>query len=182
MRIEKDNIVIRSANIDDAIQLNKWWNDGKIMAHAGFPKGLGQSLEDTIIQIRKYEGKLSQVCIIEIDGKNIGELNYRIKDDGSVYPGWKICDLDYQNQGYGTEIIKILFKFLFSDENINSKFSVDRITWDTMLENKRAQYIYEKKIHARKIGIKENAWKDQLGNLRSSVEYEITREDFFNAR
>jgi len=35
MRIEKDNIVIRSATIDDAIQLNKWWNDGKVKAHIG---------------------------------------------------------------------------------------------------------------------------------------------------
>lgn len=38
MRIEKDNIVIRSANVDDDIQLNKWWNDGKVMEHSGFSK------------------------------------------------------------------------------------------------------------------------------------------------
>ena len=44
MRIQKDNIVIRSATVDDAIQLNKWWNDGRIMEHAGFPNGLGESL------------------------------------------------------------------------------------------------------------------------------------------
>lgn len=63
MRIQKDNIVIRSATIHDAIQLNKWWNDGRVMEHAGFPNGLGQSLEDIsfttmshcagIIQLRK---------------------------------------------------------------------------------------------------------------------------------
>ncbi len=45
MRIQKDNIVIRSATTDDAIQLNNWWNDGRIMEHAGFPKGgLGGNL------------------------------------------------------------------------------------------------------------------------------------------
>ena len=101
MRIQKDNIEIRRATVDDAIQLNKWWNDSKVMEHAGFPSGLGQSLEDTIASIRDWEGKLSQLCIIEIDGKPIGELSYRIKNDNVAYPGWKICDFNYQNQGYG---------------------------------------------------------------------------------
>jgi RimJ/RimL family protein N-acetyltransferase len=182
MRIEKENIVIRSANVDDAIQLNKWWNDGKVMEHAGFPKGLGQSLEETIDEIRNWEGKLSQLCIIEIDGKLVGELSYRIKGDGAVYPGWKICDSAYQNQGYGPQIIKLLFEFLFTDNNINSKIPINRIIWDTMLENKRAQYVYENKIGARKIQIKENSWQDQLGNWRSSVDYEIRKGEFLNAR
>lgn len=47
-----------------------------------------------------------------------------------------------------------------------------------MLENKRAQYVYEHKIKARKIGIQENSWQDQLGNWRSSVDYEIYGIDF----
>jgi len=111
MRIQKDNIVVRSATIDDAIQLNKWWNDGKVMEHAGFPNGLGESLEDTMNNISSWEGKLSQLCIIEIDGKSVGELSYRIKDDNAAYPGWKICDFSYQNQGYGPKIIMMLFEF-----------------------------------------------------------------------
>ncbi len=180
MRIEKDKIIIRSANTNDASQLNKWWNDGRLMEHAGFPKGLGQSLEETIDNIRNWEGKLSQLCIIEIDGKPVGELSYRIKGDGAAYPGWKICDFSYQNQGFGPKIITILLEFLFKDDNINSKFPIDKVVWDTMLENKRAQYIYENKIGARQISIQENAWKDQEGNWRTSVEYEISREEFFN--
>ncbi|MCQ1531384.1 GNAT family N-acetyltransferase [Lutispora saccharofermentans] len=147
MRIEKDNIVIRSATVDDAIQLNKWWNDGKVMEHAGFPNGLGESLEDTIENIQSKNDELRQLCIIEIDGKAVGELSYRIKGD-TAYPGWKICDLNYQNKGYGPKIIKMLFKFLFTDEIINSKCPIERIAWDTMLENKRAQYVYENKIGA----------------------------------
>lgn len=51
MRIEKDNIVIRSATIDDALQLNKWWNDGRVMEYVGFPNGVGEPLEDTIKNI-----------------------------------------------------------------------------------------------------------------------------------
>lgn len=93
MRIQKDNIVIRSATIDDAIQLNKWWNDGRVMEDVGFPKGTGESLEDTIENIKRREGKLNDLCIIEIDGKPVGELNYNIKGN-IAYPGWKICDLN----------------------------------------------------------------------------------------
>ena len=68
MRIQKDNIVIRSATIDDAIQLNKWWNDGRVMEHAGFPNGLGESLEDTIEIIKSRNDEIRNLSIIEIDG------------------------------------------------------------------------------------------------------------------
>ena len=78
MRIEKDNIVIRSANLKDAEILNHWWNDGSVMEHAGFPNGLGQSMEETIECVKRNEGHISQLCIIEIDGKPVGELNYSI--------------------------------------------------------------------------------------------------------
>lgn len=182
MRIEKDNIVIRSATKDDAVQLNEWWNDGKIMEHAGFPNGTGESVEDTKKNIERWEGKLSQLCMIEIDGKRIGELNYIIKNDGAVYSGWKICNFYYHNKGYGTKIITMLFDFLFTDENINSKFPINRIIWDTILENERAQHVYEHKIKARKMGVQENSWQDQLGKWRSSVDYEITRQEFFRDR
>ncbi len=181
MRIEKDNIVIRSAAIDDAAQLNIWWNDGKVMEIVGFPNGLGESLEDTINNIKGWEGKLSQLCIIEIDGKPVGELNYKINDDNAAYPGWKICDFNYQNKGYGTKIITMLFEFIFTDEAINTRFHIKKIVWDTTFENKRAQHVYETKIGAKKIGVQEKSWKDQLGIWRSAVDYEITREVFFNS-
>ena len=56
MRIQNENIIIRSATIDDAVQLNKWWNDGKVMEHAGFPNGIGESLDDTIANIKGWGG------------------------------------------------------------------------------------------------------------------------------
>src|SRR5699024_11637436 len=130
-------------------------------------------MNDNLDEIRNCKGELGQIFIIEINGNFVGDLCYRIKNDGTVYPGWKICDFAYQNQGYGPQIIKLLFEFLFLDENINSKFLIDTIIWDTMLENKRAQYVYEHKIKARKIGIKEKSWQDQLGNWRGSVDYKI---------
>lgn len=182
MIIKKDNIVIRSATVNDAAWLNKWWNDGNLMEDMGFPNGLGEPLEDTIKNIKSRKNELNQLCIIEIDSKPIGEFSFTVKTDNIAYPGWKICDPAYQNKGYGPKIIKLTLEFIFNDESINSKILVEKIIWDTMLENKRAQYVYETKIGARKTGIRKDCWIDQLGNLRSGVDYEITREEFFNAR
>lgn len=182
MEISKDRVLIRSAIDSDAPLLNKWWNDGQVMEHAGFPLGLNQSLEETQREIDSWRGKLSQLCIIEINGQPVGELSYRIRGNGAAYPGWKICETSYQNQGYGPQIIRLLFEFIFTDKRINSMDPIDRIVWDTMLDNKRAQYVYEEKIEASRTGIKEKSWQDQLGNWRDSVFYEISREEFFSAR
>lgn len=178
MRIEKETITIRSARIADAVQLNNWWNDRAVMQHAGFPNGIGQTLNGTIQAIQNWQDIIGQLCLIEIDDRPIGELSYRINSDGVAYTGWKICEVNYQNQGYGPQIIRLLFNYLFTDPTIKNSWPIKRVQWDTLLENKRAQYVYETKLKARKIGIRENVWQDQLGNWRSSVDYAITREEF----
>jgi len=48
---------------------------------------------------------------------------------------------------------------------------------DTNLKNTRAQHVYEK-LGFRKVRTRINAWKDQLGELQSAVDYELTAEDF----
>ncbi|MDO5153632.1 MAG: hypothetical protein Q4D50_09785 [Eubacteriales bacterium] len=40
-----EKITIRNALPEDAPLLARWWNDGAVMAHAGFPKGLGTAAE-----------------------------------------------------------------------------------------------------------------------------------------
>lgn len=39
MFLQNNNITIRNATSKDASILCKWWNDGKVMAHAGTLKG-----------------------------------------------------------------------------------------------------------------------------------------------
>ena len=45
MHLQYDDLTIRSALPSDAPQLVCWWNDGAVMAHAGFPLGLGTTVE-----------------------------------------------------------------------------------------------------------------------------------------
>ena len=39
MILMMNNLTIRSAEAEDAAQLCGWWNDGAVMAHAGFHDG-----------------------------------------------------------------------------------------------------------------------------------------------
>ena len=46
MLLEFKNLTIRNATVNDAYLLAKWWNDGKVMEHAGWPLGIGQTAEE----------------------------------------------------------------------------------------------------------------------------------------
>ena len=177
MNIKFENIKIREAEISDANILTNWWNDGKVMAHAGFPRGLGTNIKEVEKQIKSYEGKLSKLCIIEIGNIPIGEMSYGI-GDGFSEVGWKLCDENFQNKGYGTKIINKTFEFIFNDKKINDAVNIEKIIWDTNLNNKRAQKVYEDKVHAIRVKVEKDAWEDQNGELQSSVLYEMPRERF----
>ncbi len=181
MKRQKENITLRPVTKDDAQLLTNWWNDGRVMEHAGFPNGLGQSVEETRRQIENWENSPGAFFIIEIDGVPVGETSFSLDGKATAYPGWKICEASYQNLGHGPKLIRMLFDFIFSDKRTNEKIQVDKIFWDTTLDNRRAQHVYEEKLHACKVRIVKDAFIDQLGNKRSAVEYEITREEFYGA-
>ena len=54
-------------------------------------------------------------------------------------------------------------------------YGYKKIIFDTNLTNTRAQHVYEK-LGFKKIGIKNNSWKNQLGELQSSVDYKLMVE------
>ena len=50
------SLTLRNATVEDAVLLSAWWNDGKIMAHAGFPNGTGETPQCIVKKIlNKYE-------------------------------------------------------------------------------------------------------------------------------
>ena len=53
----------------------------------------------------------------------------------------------------------------------------EKIILDTNLLNTRAQHVYEK-LGFTKLRVNTNAWRDQLGNPQSSVDYEMNKRDF----
>ena len=158
----ENDLIIRSVQVDDAEILFKWWNDGSVMEHAGFPNGLGISIEEC----RKY-AESKGLFIIEFQNEPIGEMSYREKTSSAVEIGIKICETSKQNKGFGTILLKGFINWLFEQ-------GYTKIKIDTNAKNKRAQAVYEK-IGFKFVEIKENSWKNQLGELQSSVHYEMDK-------
>lgn len=171
MRIESGNLVIRSATESDAEKLTTWWNDGAVMAHAGFPKGLDTSVETVREQIARNLTSRGQRCALEIDSHPIGECSYWVKDSTAEI-GIKICEASWQDQGLGTQYLKLLIGYLFGEEGSDQDQPIEKIVLDTNLKNLRAQHVYEK-LGFRKVCVHENASQDQLGAWQSSVDYEL---------
>lgn len=164
MELQHGNILLRDATKADAKQLAEWWNDGAVMAHDGFPNGLGTTEEEVAEDIG------AGALIIEEAGKPIGEANYRIVDDKVAEIGIKICVFDCQNRGIGKIVLSMLIRYLFDN-------GFDKIVLDTNLENKRAQRVYES-LGFRKVRVNIDSWTDQVGKLQSSVDYELVAKDF----
>jgi len=164
------DIVIRNAESKDCEQLAAWWNDGTIMAHAGFPNGLGITAETIRQKIASDRDDQRRRLIIEYCGKSIGEMSFSVYDGTKFEIGIKICDGSYQEKGLGRIILSLFIDSLFRQ-------GASLIFLDTNLKNTRAQHVYEL-LGFRKLRVNENSWQDQLGSWQSSVDYELTKEDF----
>lgn len=170
MKLTYDNLIIRHAVKEDANILCKWWNDGKIMAHAGFPNGL-HTTEDKIIESLEKDSDNHRRLILELDDHPIGEMCFTILDHHYADIGIKICEVTHQEKGYGRKYLSMLITYLFEERNCA------KIVLDTNLQNKRAQHVYES-LGFRKLRINYDSWTDQLGHLQSSVDYELVKESF----
>lgn len=123
--IQYENLIIRQTERADAKQITAWWNDGVVMAHAGFPNGLGTTEEEVI------KGLGNGRMVIEESERLIGECNYRNVSDGVAEIGIKICETDCQNRGVGRKVLSMLIGWLF-------KNGYSKIVLDTNLTNRRA--------------------------------------------
>ena len=173
MLLKHNNLIIRNATGKDAEQLAMWWNDGKIMAHAGFPNGTGQTAQSIANSLQEDTDTTHRRLIIEMDNMPIGEMNYRNKGSQTVEIGIKICDFSKQNKGVGKILLSMLISALFKD------FRYQKIILDTNLKNKRAQHVYEQ-LGFTKLRVNQNSWTNQIGELQSSIDYELYQKDFIN--
>ena len=168
MHIKYDSLTIRDAVAADAAQLTAWWNDGAVMAHAGFPNGLGTTVEKVIAGLGN-----GRLILIENE-QLIGEACYRKVGKGVAEIGIKICETDCQNRGLGRIILSMLISWLFEQ-------GFEKIVLDTNLTNLRAQHVYES-LGFHKLRVNIDSWTDQLGNKQSAVDYELTGDNFIDFR
>lgn len=79
MQLKYEKITIRNATVEDAQRLCNWWNNGVIMAHAGFPNGLGTTTEEVEEKIKAESDKSTRLHIILYDNRAIGEMKPRYR-------------------------------------------------------------------------------------------------------
>lgn len=172
MNLTDNKLRIRNATAEDASILCAWWNDGQVMAHAGFPHGLGIS-EQKIITLLTQDNNQNRRLILELAGQPVGEMNYRTVAEKVAEIGIKICVADRQNQGLGPYYLRMLLDHLFA------VMGYEKVILDTNLKNERAQHVYEK-LGFRKVRTNIDSWQDQDGVWQSSVDYEITSEAYLS--
>lgn len=164
MELHYKEITIRHATTEDAPLLVRWWNDGHVMAHAGFPNGLGITAEEVAAELGP--GNL----LLLFEETPIGEMNYRDIGKHTAEIGIKICEADYQNKGIGKAALSLLIRELF-------RMGYSRIVLDTNLKNMRAQRVYEA-LGFQKLRVNLDSWQNPLGQWESSVDYALTPEHF----
>lgn len=179
MRLEHGKIIVRDAVKSDAGLLVEWWNDGDVMAHAGFPRGLGT----TAAKVEKeldHPGRL----IIEYDGEPIGEMCYEFYKKGAKVLcsgqiveselaseiGIKICVPGKRERGIGRICLSMLIRELF-------RLGVDEILLDTMTDNSRARHVYEL-IGFECMQVNIDSWVSPDGVAYSSADYRLVPERF----
>ena len=64
MNIKYNQLCIRNAEKKDCEQLAVWWNDGTVMAHAGFPNGLGTSAAEIEKQIKDQFAQSRKILVV----------------------------------------------------------------------------------------------------------------------
>ena len=170
MKILYKEVSIRYAGPKDAEILAKWWNDGAVMAHAGFPYGLGTTAEKVAESLKEDSDTGRRRLILEYENTPIGEMSYRNKGENTAEIGIKICKQQYQNRGIGKIALSLLITMLFDK-------GYETIILDTNLNNKRAQHVYET-LGFVKTGVSYDSWRDQTGALQSAVDYRLKRSDF----
>jgi len=162
---------LRHAVAADAGQLAEWWNDGAVMDHAGYPNGLGTTAEEVAQKLAGDADRVHRRIIIEEDGRPIGEMNYRDLGEDVAEMGIKICVPTEREKGLGRRALSLLITYLFEE------LGYQKIILDTGLDNLRAQHVYES-LGFRKVRVNLDAFVDQLGRPRSSVDYELIPGEF----
>ena len=106
MLLQYHDLTVRNVTPEDAPQLSLWWNDGRVMAHAGFPLGINETVESIADNLR-LDNEQHRRLMVLLSERPIGEMCYRMVDDKTAEIGIKICDFSQQNKGYGKILLSL---------------------------------------------------------------------------
>ena len=166
-------LTIRNAAEADSVLLSAWWNDGRIMAHAGFTRGTGETPEKIAAKLSEDKDGERRRFIIEYRGIPIGETSYCNVGNQTAEIGIDICNETMREHGLGRIILSMLFTELFD------RWGFERIVLDTNLENKRAQHVYEL-LGFKQVRVRPHAYPNDQGVWQTAIDYALQKSDFVN--
>jgi len=122
--LEGSRILIRPVTRKDLERLHIWWNDSRIMASVGYPDGLGISMANMLTCWKRWKNdplRLMKIICLKPDLSPIGESNFHDykPDEGIIQIGLKICNPELWGQGLGTETLRLMVDFAFSELKVN---------------------------------------------------------------
>lgn len=168
--LQQKNLAVRRAVPKDAPLLAAWWNDGRLMAHAGFPNGTGQTAAQVEEELRSDAGRRRCRLILEKDQMPVGEMIcFATEEKGTVGIGIKI-GVEHQNQGMGKRYLSLVLAALFAG-------GCQKVILDTDIENRRAQHVYEA-LGFRRRTVCPDAFRDPSGRLHTTIVYFLRPTDF----
>jgi RimJ/RimL family protein N-acetyltransferase len=133
-------VVVCPKSLVDALDDYAWQTDpelAELTANRTLTIGFIEYLIDYAKQLRQYQ---PQFAIKTCDGKHIGNCAYFgiNKTKGEAEIGIVIGDRHYWDRGYGTDAVKALADYIFS------QLGFKRIHLKTLASNKRAQRCFGK--------------------------------------
>ncbi|WP_430610209.1 GNAT family N-acetyltransferase [Enterococcus sp. DIV0876] len=165
----KVNALLRPATKHDIDKIFEWWTNGEIMQSVGYPLGLPIAKKDIEQSLKYYEetDDAAFLIILSEAEKEIGEFAYAKISTNTYTFDIKIGESQYQGKGYGKKALLEGLKMMQKQKDC------ERIEINVAPENKKALGLY-KSVGFKFVHKKEDNWKDQLGNLRSTEVLELT--------
>ncbi len=183
--ITGNHISIRPLQPGDETILHRWWNDGSVMTHAGFPFGTMQGfdairetvLRDSANQSLYPTSKIFMICKPH-DMAPIGEICYSNYDrhDLRCEIGIKICEQTVQDKGYGTEALALFIDYLFCSLNLN------KIELTTMPDNERAQHVYAHLGFKRSGVFRKHYFDARTGDYTDCIYMDLLKKEWLKKR
>lgn len=178
---QNNEICLRSLEPEDADLLVKWLSNPNVLEYY---EGRDRPHDMKLVQKHFFEDRdgITQ-CIIQYKTRDIGYIQfYLIEDEEKVQYGFKdylgkiygmdqfIGEIEYWNQGIGTQLIKETVKYLVESKEAN------KIVMDPQAWNERALRAYEKNGFIKKKYLEKHEWHE--GEFRDCwlIEYEVKKE------
>ena len=177
--IETDRMILRRLTVDDAIvAYNNWCNSDKVARYVIWDKHTSPEVTINLFTIweKEYEEEntFRWICELKDTHDLVGTIDVqkRFINYGTCEIGYCYSD-KYWNNGYGTEALKAVIKYLFEECDADTVFA------DHMSNNPASGRVMEK-AGMKYEGVVRSRVIDKDNNRNDLVSYSILKDEYFN--